>query len=88
MVEVVRGNEPTFIRHHITSIDIQFVNETEVHAESYYFAVTHMSSFDHWGYWKDVVTRDGPEGEWLIADRTVGVDGGDPKGWFKTMYPS
>ena len=87
MAEVVRGSEPKFIRHNITSIDIKFIGETEAHVESYYFAVTHQSSFDHWGSWKDVVKREGTDGEWLIVDRSVGVDGGDEKGWFKATYP-
>lgn len=87
LLDVVQGNNPDFIRHHITSIDIQFVSETEAHSQAYFFAITHKSSFDHWGQWKDVVTR-GADGRWLIADRTIVVEGGDPKGWYKTTYPS
>src|ERR1700709_443171 len=36
LLEVVQGNNPKFIRHHITSIDIEFVNPNEAHTESYY----------------------------------------------------
>ncbi len=86
LLEVVQGNNPRFIRHHITSIDIQFVSPDEAHAESYYIAITHMSNMDHWGGWKDIVTRES-DGRWVIADKTVIVDGGDPKGWYKTTYP-
>lgn len=86
LLEVVQGNNPKFIRHHITSIDIQFVSLDEAHTESYYIAITHLSNMDHWGFWKDIVTRES-NGKWLIADKTVGVDGGDPKGWYKTTYP-
>lgn len=85
LLTVVQGNNPTFIRHHITSIDIQFVSPTEAHSQAYYIAITHLSSHDHWGQWQDVVTRD-ENGKWLIADRTVIVENGDPKGWFKTTY--
>ena len=87
MVEVVKGNEPKFIRHHITSIDIRFVSDTEAHAGSYYFVVTHVSSLNHWGSWQNVVGRDDNDGEWLIAGRKVSVGGGDLRGWFKFMYP-
>lgn len=86
LLTVVRGNNPKFIRHHITSIDIEFVSRDEAHTEAYYLATTHLSSLDHWGCWKDVVTR-GPDGRWLIAHRTIVVDGGDPKGWYKETYP-
>ncbi|KAJ9603449.1 hypothetical protein H2200_012227 [Cladophialophora chaetospira] len=86
MLKVVQGNNPKFIRHHITSIEIDFISPNEAHTEAYYIAITHLSSMDHWGCWKDVVTR-GSEGTWLIADRTIVVDGGDPKGWYKTTYP-
>ncbi|KAK5045145.1 hypothetical protein LTR84_009478 [Exophiala bonariae] len=86
LLTVVQGNNPKFIRHHITSIDIEFVSPDEAHTEAFYLAVTNLSSPDHWGCWKDVVTK-GQDGKWLIFDRTVVVDGGDPKGWFKATYP-
>jgi len=86
LLEVVRGNNPKFIRHHITSIDIQFVSATEAHTQAYFFATTHLSRNDHWGQWKDIVKR-GPSAQWLIADRSVIVEGGDPNGWFRTTYP-
>lgn len=86
LLTVVQGNNPKFIRHHITSIDIEFVSPSEAHTEAFYIALTDLSSPDHWGCWKDIVTR-GQDGRWLIADRTIVVDGADPKGWFKATYP-
>ncbi len=86
LMEVVQGNNPKFIRHPITSIDIEFVNPNEAHTESYYIAITHLSRMDHWGCWKDIVIQES-DGKWLIADRTVVVEGGDPNGWYKTTYP-
>jgi len=86
LLKVVQGNNPEFIRHHITSIDINFISSTEAHTESYFFATTHISSLDHWGRWEDIVTREA-DGTWLIADRTIVVEGGDPKGWYKATYP-
>ncbi|EXJ70443.1 uncharacterized protein A1O5_06511 [Cladophialophora psammophila CBS 110553] len=85
LLEVVRGNNPKFIRHHVTSIDIQFVSPTEAHTRSYFLVTTDVSSVDHWGQWRDVV-RKGSNGQWLIADRSVVVEGGDQKGWFRTTY--
>ena len=87
LLDVVQGNNPAFIRHHITSIDIRFVSEREAHTKAYFFAITHLSSFDHWGQWKDVVTQES-DGKWLIADRTIVVEGGDSEGWYRTTYPS
>lgn len=86
LLQVVQGNNPQFIRHHITSINIEFVSSNEARTQAYFFAITHMSRFDHWGQWQDLVTRDG-SGRWLIADRSIVVEGGDPKGWYKTNYP-
>ena len=87
LLQVVQGNNPNFIRHHITSIDVQFVSEREACCQAFFFAITHRSSFDHWGQWKDVVTKSSDD-RWLIADRTIVVEGGDRKGWYKTNYPS
>lgn len=87
LLQVVQGNNPDFIRHHITSIDIEFVSENEARTQAYFFAITHLSSFDHWGQWKDVVRRKA-DGNWKIADRTIIVEGGDSQGWYKKTYPS
>lgn len=87
LLAVVQGNNPKFIRHHITSINIQFISATEAHTQAYFFAITNMSNMDHWGQWKDIVTQNA-QGRWQIADRSVIVEGGDPSGWFKTTYPS
>ena len=85
MVDVVQGTEPNFIRHHITPTDIHFVSETEAHTEAYFFAVANLCSVDDWGKWKDKVTK-ASDGRWLIADRSIIVEGGDSKGCYKTNY--
>ena len=85
--KVVKGQEPTFIRHHLTTTTIDFVTPHEAKTVAYYFACTHKSSMDHWGYWQDVFEK-GSDGAWLIKDRSVMVDGSDPKGWFAEMYGS
>lgn len=86
LLKVVQGNNPDFIRHHITSLDVQFVSETEARSVAHFFAITHLSCLDHWGQWRDVVRR-GKDGPWLIADRSVVVEGADAKGWYKASYP-
>lgn len=86
LLEVAQGKPPKFVRHHLTSIDIDFITATEAQTQTYFFAITDMSSLDHWGQYKDVVTKD-HHGKWLIADRTICIEGSDPKGWYKFAYP-
>ncbi|KIY00990.1 uncharacterized protein Z520_03656 [Fonsecaea multimorphosa CBS 102226] len=85
LLQVLRGGSPAFIRHHITSIDIEFVSPSEARTQAFFFSITDMSSFDHWGLWKDIVIKGG-DGKWLIADRTIVVQGQDPKGWYQKTY--
>lgn len=85
MVEVVRGNEAKYIRHHITTIDIQFVGENEARSEAFYLALTDLACPDHWGMWRDVFRRQA-DGSWLIQDRTIVVDGAAPGGWYANTY--
>ncbi|OAP60539.1 hypothetical protein AYL99_05541 [Fonsecaea erecta] len=86
MVEVVQGNEAQYIRHHVTTIDITFVGDTEAHTEAFYLAVTDRASPDHWGGWKDVFRWHPQQEAWLIQDRTICVDGAAPGGWYASVY--
>ena len=91
MAEVVRGNEAKYIRHHVTTVDIEFVGDDEAHTEAFHLAVTERASPDHWGMWKDVFRRvSAPGGDgrrvWLIQDRTIVVEGAAPTGWYATTY--
>ncbi|KAJ9645041.1 hypothetical protein H2204_001503 [Knufia peltigerae] len=85
MSTVVQGQEAKYIRHHITSIDVHFTSDNEARSIALYLAVTDKSAPDHWGQWEDVFRRT-EDGAWLIADRSIVVDGCDPKGWFGTTY--
>lgn len=85
MIKVVQGEEPKYIRHHLTSTNIHFVSQTEARTEAGFFAGTHLSSVDHWGCWRDIFRR-GDDGRWLIQDRTIVVEGCDPKGWYAEKY--
>jgi hypothetical protein len=49
MGTVVQGKPPAFIRHHLTSVDIEFTSETEAKTKSLFFAMTGTSTIDHWG---------------------------------------
>jgi hypothetical protein len=83
--KVLRGEEAAFIRHHITTVDIRFTGPDEANSDTFFFAVTNEAVVDHWGYWHDIFERQ-PDGSWLILERTINVDGGDPGGWFARMY--
>ncbi|KEF60623.1 uncharacterized protein A1O9_02184 [Exophiala aquamarina CBS 119918] len=82
---VVQGEEAKYIRHHITSIDIHFTSDTEARTKSQFFAATNVTFTDHWGCWEDIFTRD-ENGAWLIYDRSIVIDGYDPKGWYGEKY--
>lgn len=85
MREMLRGNEAKYYRHHITSVDIQFINADIANVASQLFVITHMSTHDHWGEWQDRLTR-GEDGQWRIAEKTLVVDGCDPKAWYAETY--
>ncbi|QJY49959.1 nuclear transport factor 2 family protein [Pseudonocardia broussonetiae] len=85
MAKVVRGNEPTAIRHHATTIDIAFTGDTEAQVSTMYLAVTDEAAPDHWGRWEDRFVRQ-PDGRWLISDRSIVVDGAAPGGWLARQY--
>ncbi|KAJ5759486.1 hypothetical protein N7520_006642 [Penicillium odoratum] len=85
MGTVVQGKPPAFIRHHLTSVDIEFSNETEAKTKSLFFAMTTTSTIDHWGYWQDVFSRT-EDGQWLIEVREIVVEGQDANGWYAGAY--
>lgn len=78
--EITRDNPPKLLRHHLTTIDIQFLSPNEAHCQSYVIAGTHLKMPDHWGRWDDIVRRQS-DGKWLYKQKTVVVDGLDPEGW-------
>ncbi|MGU3293192.1 YybH family protein [Williamsia sp. M5A3_1d] len=84
---VVRGDEAAYIRHHVTTIDIEFDAENPdiARTKTTFFAITDEAAPDHWGHWDDVVRRQ-PDGTWLIAERTVIAEGADPDGWLMRVY--
>jgi hypothetical protein len=41
---------------------------------SYFFVITEIGP-DHWGTYRDELTRDDASGNWLFSERKVTVDG-------------
>jgi hypothetical protein len=79
--KIEMGVDIQFIRHHITTIDIEFVDETHAVAESFYLAVTDLAQPDHWGNWRDELRFDGTR--WLLTrkDPNGGKTGWHPDGY-------
>jgi hypothetical protein len=64
-----------FIRHHVSSIAIDVdVTAGRATAMSYFFVITEIGP-DHWGTYRDELTRDDASGNWLFSERKVTVDG-------------
>lgn len=82
---VVRGDEAAYIRHHATTIDIQFVDTETARALTSFFTITDEAAPDHWGHWDDTLRKQ-PDGSWLIDTRVVIAEGADPEGWLMRVY--
>lgn len=82
---VLQGKAPAFMRHHLTSVDIEFVSGIEANIKSLFLVLTDISTMDHWGYWQDVFRR-ADDGLWLIETREIVVEGQDPSGWYAATY--
>lgn len=82
---VVQGEEAQYIRHHLTTFDVEFTSESTASVVSHFFAITNEASPDHWGEWNDHFEKT-EEGLWLIKYRRVTVDGAAPGGWLSRMY--
>ncbi len=87
MAKVVKGEEPRFIRHNATTMDITFDTQDADQADvvTMYLAITDEAAPDHWGCWRDHFVRQG-DGRWLISDRSIVVEGADPGGWLARQY--
>lgn len=85
MEELLRHPEGTYLRHHITTINIQFAGADEAYSESYFFVANNFRFTDHWGRWKDVFRRQA-DGSWLIHQRSVVVEGQAPETWTSSAY--
>jgi SnoaL-like protein len=66
------------IRHHVSSLRVDFPSRTEARATSYFLAITALGP-DHWGRYRDRLVRVGDE--WRFARRAAAVDGWAPGSW-------
>jgi hypothetical protein len=71
------GGRPT-LRHHTSTITIDFESETRARVRSYYVVFTGVG-VDHWGRYLDEFGL--VDGDWLITRRTITTEGVDPDGW-------
>lgn len=85
--EITQANRPKYLRHHLTTIDIQFDSPEEARCLSYVVAASDQKMPDHWGQWTDVVVRQA-DGTWLFREKVVNVGGRDPEGWLASVMPS
>jgi uncharacterized protein (TIGR02246 family) len=66
------------IRHHVSSLRVDFEGRTDARASSYFLAIT-AAGPDHWGRYRDrvVLVAD----RWLFARRAATVDGWASGSW-------
>lgn len=85
---IVAGHEATWIRHHMTTVHIDFTGEDTATADSYYIAFTDLAQPDHWGRWRDTLRRE-PDGRWMLTSKQPLVEGHHPDGWIATvLFPA
>ena len=78
--QITNNFPPKLLRHHLTTIDIQFISQGEAHCQSYIIACTDLQMPDHWGRWDDIVKKSS-DGRWRFSQKNVIVDGMNPEGW-------
>jgi hypothetical protein len=87
LAEVTRDNGPKYLRHNLTTVDVQFVSPEEAHSQAYVIVITdRCAPPDHWGQWNDIVKKQ-PDGRWLFKEKAVLVGGMNPDGWLASVSP-
>lgn len=66
-----KPSEARFIRHHLSTCQIEFTGADSASARTYWVAYTDIGP-DHAGYYVDVFRKE--DGEWLIAHRKIRLD--------------
>lgn len=77
----VKTHAATFVRHHLSTSQIEFVAADSARARTYWIAYTDIGP-DHAGYYLDVFRR--VDDRWLIAHRKVRLDWRSPQSLFTT----
>ncbi|HMK84487.1 MAG TPA: nuclear transport factor 2 family protein [Steroidobacteraceae bacterium] len=75
------ADRATFVRHHLSTSQIEFSGPDTAQARTYWVAYTDIGP-DHCGYYLDEFRKSG--GQWLIAHRRVRLDWRSPRSLFKT----
>ncbi|KAJ4243861.1 hypothetical protein NW762_014742 [Fusarium torreyae] len=83
--QILQNEQTKYIRHHLTTINIDFPKNGEAQASAQFLALTDWSTCDHWGEWQFTLTPDGEKG-WLISEMKILLEGTDPKGWAASKY--
>lgn len=83
LFETAAGPAPEEVRHftatHVIEVD------GDLASSRCYFQVLTSSGLDHWGRYRDQLTR--IDGRWLFTRREVRVDGMTPGGWADQRTP-
>jgi hypothetical protein len=76
------AHQATFIRHHLSTSQIDLEGPDAAKARTYWTAYTDIGP-DHCGYYIDVLRKTGER--WLIAHRKVRLDWRSPQSLFTTV---
>jgi ketosteroid isomerase-like protein len=76
-----RSQQATFVRHHLSTSQIELTGADTARARTYWVAYTDIGP-DHCGYYLDQLRR--VEDSWLIAHRKVRLDWRSPQSLFTT----
>jgi len=77
----LKAHEATFVRHHLTSCQIEITTAKAARARTYWIAYTDIGP-DHSGYYVDEFSK--VHGNWLIAHRRIRLDWQSEESLFKT----
>lgn len=72
----------TFMRHHLTTSQVEVIDHAHARSDSYFLNVTNRG-LDHWGRWLDTFEFD-EHGGWLFSSRQVVVEGSVEGSWYAT----
>ncbi|KAL3441559.1 hypothetical protein BJX65DRAFT_313734 [Aspergillus insuetus] len=91
MGKVVRGQPPSMISPHISRTNIHFTGGRRATAKLLFFAMTGLSAINYQGYQMDEFelgpnAEDGGVCAWLLAKRSIIIEGQEPKGCYAMSY--
>lgn len=71
---IVATGEPNFIRHHVTTVAVEFTSDDTASTDTFFVAHTDVAQPDHWGRWEDSFERQS-DGAWLLTNKSVVIEG-------------